>query len=92
MGAGGVTNRGTSATDARSLKIIGKPDSKIQRYNKKGELVQERWYDNLGRAIRNRDYSHSGEMFFPHDHDWVWKNGEGQRIKEHVEPDYIKYR
>ena len=63
MGAGGVTNRGTSVTDARSLKIIGKPDSKIQRYNKKGELVQERWYDNLGRAIRNRDYSHSGEMF-----------------------------
>lgn len=64
---------------------------KVQRYNQKGELVQERWYDYLGRAIRNRDYSHSGEMPFPHDHDREWGNGEGQRIKEHVYPDYIKY-
>ena len=65
MGAGGVTNCGTNATDARSLKKTGKPNSKVQRYNQKGELVQERWYDYLGRAIRNRDYSHSGEMPFP---------------------------
>ena len=91
MGAGGVTNCGTNATDARSLKKTGKPNSKVQRYNQKGELVQERWYDYLGRAIRNRDYSQSGEMPFPHDHDWAWENGEGQRIKEHVAPDYIKY-
>lgn len=55
MGAGGVTNCGTNATDARSLKKTGKPNSKIQRYNQKGELVQERRYDYLGRAIRNRE-------------------------------------
>ncbi len=59
MGAGGVTNCGTNATDARSLKKTGKPNSKVQRYNQKGELVQERRYDYLGRAIRNRDYSQS---------------------------------
>ena len=75
----------------KKFEKTGKPDSKVQRYNQKGELVQERWYDYLGRAIRNRDYSHSGEMPFPHDYDREWENGEGQRIKEHVDPDYIKY-
>lgn len=91
MGAGGVTNCGTNATDARSLKKQANLTLKFKDIIKKGELVQERWYDYLGRAIRNRDYSHSGEMPFPHDHDREWENGEGQRIKEHVDPDYIKY-
>lgn len=91
MGAGGVTNCGTYVTKERSLKPTGNPNSKAKRLNKNGELVQERWYDHLGRAVRNRDYSHSGTWDFPHDHDWDWENGDGHRNKEHLKPDYEKY-
>ena len=89
MGAGGVTNCGTNATDTRSLKKQANLTLKLKDIIKKENLFKKD--DYLGRAIRNRDYSHSGEMPFPHDHDREWENGEGQRIKEHVDPDYIKY-
>ncbi len=86
MGSGGVTNHGTNNTEERSLKKTGKPNSKVQRY-RYGKLVQERWYDNNGNAIRNRDYSHSGPYPFPHDH--IWEDGE--RGTEHLSPDYENF-
>lgn len=92
MGAGGVTNHGTSNTNVRSLEMQGEPNSKAKKYNKKGKLVQERWYDENGKAVRNRDYSHSGIMNFPHDHTWDWSSGKGKRIEEHLEPDYENYK
>ena len=55
MGAGCVPNHGIKRTDARNLNINGDTNSKIQRF-KNGRIVQERWYDEKGRAIRNRDY------------------------------------
>ncbi len=92
MGAGGVTNHGTYMTYERGLKKKGKPNSKMQKYSKDGQLVQERWYDEKGRAIRNRDYKHAGEMKFPHDHDWVWNGEKANRQETHLDPDYEKYR
>jgi len=40
--------------------------------------------------IRNRDYKHSGDMKFPHDHNWDWTK-EKPRGKEHLEPDYDNF-
>lgn len=90
MGAGGVPNRGVEITEANSLEKTGHPNSKVLRY-KNGKLKQARWYDNEGRAIRNRDYAHSGTMDFPHDHDWDCSSGEAIRGEEHLQPDYKNY-
>ncbi len=89
MGSGGVPNRTIEITYERNLKPTGKPNSRKDRYNKNGKKIQSRWYDENGNAVRNRDYLHSSRegVKFPHDHDW--KNGE--RGKEHLEPDYDNY-
>ena len=91
MGAGGIPNHGTIITTARSLESQGKPNSKIQRY-RNGKLVQERWYDNQGKAIRNRDYSHGGNEEFPHDHSWTWNGKDGHRGTEHLKPDFDNFK
>ncbi len=92
MGAGGTTNHGTYAIIARRLEKTGKPNSKMQKYNNNNQLVQERWYDENGHAVRNRDYRHGGNMKFPHDHDWVWENETAYRLEDHIDPDFEKYR
>ena len=58
-----------------SLNACDDPNVRIDLYNDKGELIQQRWYDSNGRAIWNRDWKHSekgGEHKFPHDHPWDW--------------------
>ena len=57
MGAGGVPNRGNEISTERRLRSTGKPNSKTDRY-KNGKKVQSRWYDQNGKAVRNRDYEH----------------------------------
>lgn len=91
MGAGGKANHNTKIIVARSLDPKYYPNSKIGRCNSRGVLVQERWYDKNGHAVRNRDYSHSGNEKFPHDHAWEWHGETGHRKREHLEPDYEHY-
>ena len=92
MGAGGVTNHGTYDIEARKLEPIYKPNSKVNRYEN-GEKKQSRWYGPDGKAVRNRDYSHTsnGKVPFPHDHAWNWNNPM-PRGKEHLEPDYENFK
>ena len=89
MGSGGVPNRTIEVSYERRLKLTGKPNTRVDRYDKYGNKVQSRWYDKNGKAERNRDYSHSskGNVSFPHDHSW----NNGSRGKEHLEPDYENY-
>ena len=91
MGAGGIPNRGVEISFERSLKDKHKPNSRVDRYNKNGQLLQSRWYNDEGKAERNRDYSHSGNVPFPHDHEWTWDNDNGTRGTEHLAPDYERY-
>lgn len=93
MGAGGVPNRSLKISYERSLKPKGHPNSRYDRY-KDGELVQSRWYDENGKAIRNRDYKHQNphnNHFFPHDHNWKWNGDDGDREKDILPPDYENF-
>ena len=92
MGSGGVTNRGVEKSFERRLDSTGKPNSRVDRY-KNGKKVQSRWYDENGRAIRNRDYEHQNPLHdhtFPHDHAWNW-NINPPRIPENLPPDYDNF-
>ena len=95
MGAGGVPNRTIERVDGRygDLPSRGvKPNSRYDLYNN-GKKIQSRWYDDKGRAERNRDYFHQdkGNHFFPHDHQWQWFNGQAGRDKNFAQPDYDNY-
>lgn len=93
MGAGGIPNKSVKISTERSLKITGTPNSRVDKY-KEGKKIQSRWYDNFGRAVRNRDYEHQNahdNHFFPHDHSWVWQGDKGKRGKEPIPPDYDNY-
>ena len=90
MGSGGVPSGGVVITNARSLDKRGKSNSRVDRY-KNGVKVQSRWYDAHGRALRDRDYVHGGNVTFPHDHVWDWSSGVGIRGNEHLAPNYIHY-
>ena len=81
MGSGGVPNRTIEISYERNLKPVGKPNTRVDRYSKKdGKKLQSRWYDNEGRAKRNRDYtSNNGKSAIPHDHSWNWQSGNGER-------------
>lgn len=88
MGSGGVPNRTVEISYERSLKTIGKPNSRVDKYNQNGKKVQSRWYDKKGKAVRNRDYTHSNpNVIVPHDHVWI----EGVRSSEHLVPDYDNF-
>ena len=90
MGAGGVSNRGVEKSYDRNLPKTSKPFLRGDRY-KNGQKVQSRWYDENGRAKRNRDYVHGGKHPFPHDHVWDWSKGDGERGQEHLLPDYDNF-
>lgn len=90
MGAGGVPNRGVEKSYSRSLPRTNKPNTRVDRY-KNGKIVQSRWYDENGKAERNRDYEHGGKYPFPHDHLWNWNSNNGERGQEHLPPDYDNF-
>lgn len=95
MGAGGIPSRGESIRFERRLNATDKPNSKVDRYNQNGILVQSRWYDGNGKAVRNRDYIHQNahdNHFFPHDHSWTWNGNRGTRNHEPLLPDYENYK
>lgn len=65
-----------------SLPRTGEPGSSQTLYNPDGTPKQKRWYGQDGKATRDRDYNHSGNLPFPHDH--VWQDGE--RTTGHLAP------
>ena len=67
----------------KGLPKTGKPNSKDSLKNEDGTTKQERWYGPDGNATRDRDYNHSGNMPFPHDHEWK----DGIRQPDHLPPD-----
>lgn len=91
MGAGGASVHGSNEIFDRKLDSRGKPNSRSDRY-RNGVKVQSRWYDSKGKAVRNRDYKHGGNVKFPHDHLWTWNGDEGARGEEHLSPDFINYK
>lgn len=52
-----------------SLPIKNTPNSRIDLYDFKGNLIQQRWYGPDGWVIHNRDYNHGNPR--PHDHYWT---------------------
>jgi len=96
MGAGGVTNRGIYIIDGRSGDLPterAKPNSRYDLYVD-GKKIQSRWFDKEGKVKRNRDFEHQNTLknhIFPHDHNWLWRNGKPYRLKDNLKPDYEHY-
>lgn len=96
MGAGGVPNRTIVKIDGRSgdLPTKGaKPNSRYDLYEY-GKKKQSRWFDENGKAIRNRDYFHQNifeNHTFPHDHNWKWINDIPKRNINYENPDYENF-
>ena len=95
MGVGGIPSGGIVIVEDKN-----RLPSKVEHINSRYDLYvggrrkQSRWYDANGIVMRNRDYFHSdpkGNHTFPHDHEWVIKNGEPLRISTNLKPDYEHY-
>ena len=78
--------RGAIHGAVSKLPKSGEPDSSQTLPNPDGSIKQKRWYGPDGQAVRDRDYNHSGDMPFPHDHEW--KDGVRQKDHQPPSPDY----
>ena len=54
------------------LSQVGNPNTSVTRRDKKGKVVQRRFYGADGKAIKNIDYDHDHGAGKPHAHDWDW--------------------
>ncbi len=54
------------------LPTKGQPNTSAVRRDKKGKIVQRRFYGRDGKAIKNVDYDHDHGAGKPHAHDWDW--------------------
>lgn len=63
------------------LEREGTPNSRVDMYNEKGILIQQRWYGPDGYAVWDRDWKHGGVHKFPHDHYWIWNDGKSKRFE-----------
>jgi hypothetical protein len=54
------------------LPTAGAPNTSRVKRNKKGKVIQRRYYDRDGNAILNIDYDHDHGAGKPHGHDWDW--------------------
>lgn len=63
----------TSTTENPSK---GEPNSSVDIYDKDGNLVRRRWYDEDGKASRDVDMTNHGNSKnhpeYPHEHTWDW--------------------
>ena len=53
------------------LPTVGNPNSSRVRRNKKGKIVQRRYYGGDGRAIKDVDFEAHHDSSNPHDWDWT---------------------
>jgi hypothetical protein len=54
------------------LPTTGSPNSSQEKRDKKGKIIQRRYYGGDGKAIINIDYDHDHGAGKPHGHDWDW--------------------
>jgi hypothetical protein len=54
------------------LPSTGNANTSVVRLNKKGKIIQRRYYDGDGRAIKNVDFEAHHGAPNPHIHDWDW--------------------
>jgi hypothetical protein len=54
------------------LPTTGNPNSSKEKRDKKGKIIQRRYYGGDGKAIINIDYAHDHGAGKPHGHDWDW--------------------
>jgi Bacterial toxin 24 len=52
------------------LPTTGNPNSSKEKRDKKGNIVQRRYYGGDGKAILNIDFDHDHGAGKPHAHDW----------------------
>jgi len=68
------------STSDNKLPLNSNPNSSIDRVDENGNVIQRRFYDELGRAIRDVDFTDHGNSklhpIVPHEHIWDWSNPE----------------
>lgn len=87
----GIKNAGKSdlnvtTSTIKSLPKSGEPNSNKTLLNSDSMPKQKRWCGPDSNAVRDRDYNHSGDMTFPHDHEW--KDGVRQPDYHPPDPSY----
>jgi len=55
-----------------ALPVVGNPNTSAVRRDRKGQIIQRRFYGGDGKAIKNIDYDHDHGAGKPHAHDWDW--------------------
>lgn len=55
-----------------SLPKMGNPNTSVVRRDRRGKIIQRRFYGGDGKAIKNIDYDHDHGAGKPHAHDWDW--------------------
>lgn len=55
-----------------NLPIVGNPNTSVVRRDRRGKIIQRRFYGGDGKAIKNIDYDHDRGAGRPHAHDWDW--------------------
>ncbi len=54
------------------LPTTASPNTSKEKRDKKGKVIQRRYYGGDGRAIINIDFDHDHGAGKPHGHDWDW--------------------
>ena len=55
-----------------NLPVVGNPNISAVGRDRKGQIIQRRFYGGDGKAIKNIDYDHDHGAGKPHAHDWDW--------------------
>ncbi|AFK85431.1 MULTISPECIES: peptidoglycan-binding protein [Thermoanaerobacterium] len=65
-------------TTDNKIPITNKPNSVVERIDTDGNIIQRRYYDSNGRAVKDIDYTNHGNPNqhpeVPHEHTWDWSN------------------
>ena len=54
------------------LPSTGSPNTSKEKRDRKGKIIQRRYYGADGKAIINIDFDHDHGAGKPHGHDWDW--------------------
>jgi hypothetical protein len=63
------------------LPTMGNPNSSKEKRDKKGKIIQGRYYGGDGKAIINIDYDHDHGAGKPHGHGWDWTRDPPVRLQ-----------
>jgi hypothetical protein len=62
------------------LPQVGNPNTSAVRRDRKGKVIQRRFYGADGKAIKNIDYDHDHGAGQSHAHDWDWSQDPPVRL------------